>query len=221
MTANPTSGPTAYYNVTPTLPSGYVEMSGDVTQAQLAPGQLANLDAPRLPAGDDLREPDEERQPVHGRRDRDGHAAVRSPPQNYTVTGGSGSIPSLIPNGQYTLTATTSDGMLSAASVTQSVPNDYPTDLTSTFNLDLTRPNGTLSVTATSGGTPIAGVAITVTRRAERRHAHRHDRLDAASRTSRSRARAGTPTYTVTGTYGAATFQQTGVYVTANQRRPT
>ena len=51
MTANQSSDPpTAYYSVAPSIPPGYDEMSDDITQAQLLPGQIKNLVDPRLPA---------------------------------------------------------------------------------------------------------------------------------------------------------------------------
>ena len=197
MTANPTSGPTAYYNVTPTLPSGYDEMSGDVTQAQLAPGQLANLTLRVYQPATIYVNLTKDGNPYTGDATVTVTPPSGSPPRTTRSSGGSGSIPNLIPNGQYSLTATTSDG-LQASSVTQSVPNDYPTDLTSTFNLDLTRPNGHAFGDRHSGGTPIAGVAITVTGGPELDHAHRARPTRPASRTSRP-SRPAPPTYTVIG----------------------
>jgi hypothetical protein len=212
MTANPTSGPTAYYSVTPTIPTGYEEMSGDVTQAQLAPGQLSNLTLRVYQPAT-----------IYVNLTKDGGAysgdatvtvtPPSGPPVNYTVSGGSGSIPDLIPNGQYTLSATTADG-LQATSVTQSVPNDYPSDLTSTFNLDLTRPNGTLSVTATNGGTPIGGVAITVT--GGPNSITLTATTDSSGVANFPTVPSGTATYTVSGSYGAASFSQSGITVHAN-----
>ena len=142
MTANPTSGPTAYYDVAATLPTGYVEMPDDVTEAQLGPGQISTLSMRIYQPSTIYVNLTKDGSPYTGTTT----VTVTPPsgsPQSYLVSGGTASIPGLIPNGQYTLTASTADGLV-ASSVTQSVPNDYATDNTSTFDLALTRPNGTL-----------------------------------------------------------------------------
>ncbi len=219
MTANPTSGPTAYYNVVPTLPPGYTEMGGDVKQAQLGPGQITNLS---------IRVYQQATIYVHltsGGSDYSGAATIKvtppsGGPQNYMVSGaanGEYSIGNLVPNGQYTVTASTAGGLISKA-VSQTVPNDYPSDLTSSFALDLAPPTGTLSITAVNGTTPIAGVAVTVT--------GGPSGVDLTGTTDPNgvvnfpSVPAGAAPYTITGTYGAATFQQTGITVATNTPTP-
>ncbi len=219
MTANPTSGPTAYYNVVPTLPPGYAEMPGDIKQAQLGPGQITNLSVRVYQPATIY---------VHltsGGSDYSGAATITVKPpsgssQGYAVSGdpnGEYSIPNQLPNGQYTLTASTAGGLISKA-VAQTVPNDYPTDLTSSFALDLAAPTGTLSVTAVNGGTPIAGVAVTVTGGPS--GVTLNGTTDPNGVVNFASVPAGAAPYTVTGTYGAATFQQTGITVATNTPTP-
>ena len=97
------------------------------------------------------------------------------------------------------------------------VPNAYPTDLTSTFNLALAQATGTLSVTAMNGTTPIAGASITVTGGPS--GVNLTGTTDANGVVNFPGIPAGSAPYTVTGTYGAATFQQTGVTVPSTARR--
>ncbi len=112
MTANPATGPTAYYNVVPTLPAGYVEMAGDVKQAQLGPGQITNLS---------IRVYQPATIYVHltsGGSNYTGNATVTvtpksGTPQNYSVggdPGGSYSITGINPNAEYTVTASNAGG---------------------------------------------------------------------------------------------------------------
>jgi Carboxypeptidase regulatory-like domain len=219
MTANPSSGPTAYYNVVPTLPPGYVEMSGDVKQAQLGPGQITNLS---------IRVYQPATIYVHltsGGSDYTGNATVTVTPkagaaQNYSVGGDPGgqyTIPNVNPNVEYTVVASNSAGLISQA-VDQYVPNDYPSDLTSSFNLDLAAPQGTLSVTTVNGTADIAGVAVTVTGGPS--GVHLTGTTDANGVVNFPAIPAGSAPYTITGTYGAATFQQTGITVATNQPTP-
>ena len=219
MTANPTSGPTAYYNVVPTLPTGYVEMSGDVKQTQLAPGQITNLS---------IRVYQPATIYVHltsGGSDYTGAATVKvtpssGSPQNYAVSGdphGQYTIPNLLPNAEYTVTASTAGGLISKA-ISQTVPNAYPTDLTSSFALDLAAPTGTLSVTTMNGSTLVPGVAVTVTGGPS--GITLTGTTDPNGVVNFPSVPAGSAPYTVTGTYGAATFQQTGVTVATNTPTP-
>ena len=219
MTANPSSGPTAYYNVVPTLPAGYVEMSGDVKQAQLGPGQITNLS---------IRVYQPATIYVHltsGGSDYTGNATVTVTPksgtaQNYSVGGDPGgqySIPNINPNVEYTVVASYSAGLISKA-VDQYVPNDYPSDLTSSFDLDLAAPQGTLSITAVNGSADIAGVAVTVTGGPS--GVNLTGTTDENGVVNFPSVPAGSAPYTITGTYGAATFQQTGITVATNQPTP-
>ncbi len=214
MAANPTSGSTMYYNVVPTIPPGYLEMLGDNKQAHLLPGQITNLSI-RL------------YQPATIYVNLTSSGATYTGPATITVTPASGtpqtypvsgsgaySITNLLPNSTYTVTASNSAGLISKA-VAQLVPNNYPSDLTSTFALDLAAPTGTMSVTALNGTTPIAGVGVTVTGGPS--GVTLNGTTDATGVANFPSIPAGTATYTVTGTYGAATFQKTGVTVATNQ----
>ena len=209
MTANTTSGPQEYYTVTPTLPTGYVEMSGDVTQASLNPGQLTNLALRVYQPATIIVNLTSGGSPYTG----SATVTVTPPsgsPQSFTVTGGSGSIGSLIPNGQYAVSASTTSGLV-ASTVTQTVPNDYPTDLTSTFNLALAQATGTLTVNAVNGTTPIAGASITVT--GGPNGVDLTGTTDANGVANFPSIPAGSTPYTVSGTYGATSFSQSGVTV--------
>ncbi|MFN8188488.1 MAG: carboxypeptidase-like regulatory domain-containing protein [Gaiellales bacterium] len=67
----------------------------------------------------------------------------------------------VVPGLQYTASATTLSS-LTTPSVTQYVPNNYPTDLSSTFNLTMP-PGGGINATVLQGGIALAGATVTVT----------------------------------------------------------
>ncbi len=135
----------------------------------------------------------------------------------YLVSGNAGglyTIANLVPS-LYTITASNSAGLISKA-VQQGIPDDYADGaLTSSIALDLAPPTGTMSVTALNGTTPIAGVAVKVTGGPS--GVTLNGTTDATGVVNFPSIPAGTATYTVTGTYGAATFQKTGVKVATNQ----
>ncbi len=164
LTANPTSGAQAYYDLTVTPPSGYTILSDDVSPStashvQLGPGQTWTTT---------IRAYQPATMTINVRQSGSPYAGSATVTvtssrgtNTYTVTGGSTTITGVVPGIQYTVSAQTSDGLVADA-VTRTVPDSYPTVLTSTFNLDLYRPTGTLRVTATKVGAPAAGAAVTV-----------------------------------------------------------
>ena len=223
MTANTTSGPQQYYTVAATPPPGYAEVltgpnvsaaDADVTQASLNPGQVTTLHLRVY-------------QPAtiivnltSGGSTYTGSATVKltppstygASPTSYVVTGGAATIANLIP-GQYSLTASTTSGLV-ASTVSQAVPTGYPPNLTSTFNLDLEQATGTLTVNAVNGTNPIAGANITVT--GGPNGVTLTGTTDANGVVNFPSVAAGSAPYTVSGTYGAQTFSQSGVTVPVN-----
>jgi hypothetical protein len=213
LTANPTSGSQAYYDVAATLPAGYVELSSDVTQTQLAPGQQETLILSVYQPATIYVNLTQNGNPYTG-----GATLTVTPPsgpaQNYTVASGSSSatIANQIP-GQYTISASAAGGSLINNGVTQTVPSSYPSDLTSTFAMPLIAPTGTIKVTATQGGSPLAGSTVTVTGGPS--SVNVSGVTDASGILSFAGLTAGAG-YTVKLTSGAQTVQQTNVSVVGN-----
>lgn len=88
--------------------------------------------------------------------------------ETFSVTGGSAAITAvageqIVPSVQYTAEAWTTGFPLCATPVTQYVPDDYPSVLTSTFTLTLGPcPSGNVNVTVTWGGSPAPGATVTL-----------------------------------------------------------
>jgi hypothetical protein len=90
--------------------------------------------------------------------------------QTFTVSGGTAAVTAvsgeqILPNVQYTVEAWTTSGTpLCTTPQTQYVPDDYPTDLTSTFTLTFGNcPSGDIAVHVTWGGSvPAAGATVTL-----------------------------------------------------------
>jgi len=89
--------------------------------------------------------------------------------QTFAVSGGSAAITAvngeqIVPSVQYTADAWTTGGVpLCATPVTQYVPDNYPTVLTSTYTLVLGAcPSGSVGVTVTWGGSPAPGATVTL-----------------------------------------------------------
>jgi type II secretory pathway pseudopilin PulG len=169
LTANPTSGSQAYYDLTASL-SGYVTLADDVPPAaaahvQLAPGQTFNT-AIRIykPAtiyvfldnADGSSYPGDATITVSSAR---GSEVLSYTGSSLTITTVNGEP--VVPGIEYTVSAVTSGG-LPADPVTQYVPDDYPTDLTSTFTVSLP-PLAPLAVTVMQGGSPVVGAFVTAT----------------------------------------------------------
>jgi type II secretory pathway pseudopilin PulG len=174
LTANPTSGAQAYYDISTTVP-GYTTLKDDLSpaaaaHAQLAPGQTFNT-VLRVykPATINVLV-----NTAAGGGPYTGTATVTigSPrtTQSFTVTGGSLSVNALngeplVPGLAYTVSAQTAAGNYAAA-LTATVPNAYPTDLTSTFTLTLSAATYTTSSLTvkvqTAAGAPVKGARVEV-----------------------------------------------------------
>jgi type II secretory pathway pseudopilin PulG len=174
LTANPTSGAQAYYDISAVAP-GYTTLKDDVSpaaaaHAQLAPGQTFNtvLRVYRPATINVLVNTAAGGGPYTGTAT----VTIGSPrtTQSFTVTGGSLSVTALngepiVPGLPYTVSAQTTAGNYAPA-VTATVPNAYPTDLTSTFTLMLsatTYTTSTLTVKVqTSSGAAVKGARVEV-----------------------------------------------------------
>ena len=168
LTPNPVSGATAYYDLSASY-SGYVTLSDDVSpgtaaHVQVAPGQTLNT-AIRI------YRPAELTVEVH-RADGSNYPGIGT----VTVSSSRGSETfaysgsdlvlttlngePIVPTLEYTVSAQL--GALTPTPVTQYVPDDYPSDLTSTITLAV--PDyATLAVTVTQGASPAAGAAVSIT----------------------------------------------------------
>ena len=168
LTPNPVSGGTAYYDLSASY-SGYVTLSDDVSpgtaaHVQVAPGQTLNT-AIRI------YRPAELTVEVH-RADGSNYPGVGT----VTVSSSRGSETfaysgsdlvlttldgePIVPTLEYTVSAQL--GALTPTPVTQYVPDDYPSDLTSTITLAVPA-YATLAVTVTQGASPAAGAAVSIT----------------------------------------------------------
>jgi type II secretory pathway pseudopilin PulG len=168
LTPNPVSGATAYYDVSASS-SGFVTLSDDVApgtaaHVQVAPGQTLNT-AIRIyrPATLTVQVETAGGSAYTG----SGLVTVSSSrgAETFAYTGSSMTLTSIngepiVPTLQYTVSG--QFGGLTPTPVTEYVPDDYPSDLTSTMTLTL--PDfATLAVTVTQGGAPAAGASVSVT----------------------------------------------------------
>ena len=183
LTANPTSGATAFYNLTMTPPSGYTLLKDDdiaLTPAstnahiQLAPSQIFPSQL-RIYKGSTI---NVVLQNASNGTTYSGNATVAlsttlrgsATSQNYSypsafpaTTFSAEKIipsPSNVATGGYT--ASVSNGFWAPTVTNSTVPNNYPSDLTSTFTLSGYQ-TATLSVTVMSGGSPVSGATVSVT----------------------------------------------------------
>jgi type II secretory pathway pseudopilin PulG len=174
LTANPTSGAQAYYDISTTVP-GYTTLKDDLSpaaaaHAQLAPGQTFNtvLRVYKPATINVLVNTAAGGGPYAGTAT----VTIGSPrtTQSFTVTGGSLSVNALngeplVPGLAYTVSAQTAAGNYAAA-LTATVPNAYPTDLTSTFTLTLSAATYTTSSLTvkvqTAAGAPVKGARVEV-----------------------------------------------------------
>jgi prepilin-type N-terminal cleavage/methylation domain-containing protein len=174
LTPNPTTGAQAYYDLSVTAP-GYQTLKDDLSPStaahvQLAPGQTFSTSLRvykpstitvnvRDAAGAPYTQP--------------ATVTIGSPRavQSFTVTTGSLSVTQLggeyiVPGLRYSVAASTSTGLFSGTAAT-TVPNNYPTDLTSSFTVGLgATPYTTRSVTwrvVNSGGAAVPGARVEVT----------------------------------------------------------
>ena len=179
LTANPTSGPTAFYNLSMTPPGGYTLLKDDdIVQTpasanahvQLAPSQVFPTTL-RVYKGSTI---DVVLQNASTGTTYSGNATVTlsttlrgspasqalSYPGGFPTTTflGEKIIPTSGVAGQYT--AAVSNGFY-ATSVTQNVPSNYPTNLNQTFTLS-GYPTGSLTATVTWAGTPVSGATVSL-----------------------------------------------------------
>ncbi len=188
LTANPTSGPTAYYNLSMTPLSGYTLLKDDDiaktptaanAHIQLAPSQTFPTTL-RVYKGSTISvvlQDQSTSSTYTGNATVTLSTTLRGTPtsQNYSYSGGplstttfpSGAssepiipAPSPIITGGYT--ASVSNGFFATSVNKATVPNAYPSDLTSTFTLT-GYPTGTLTATVTWAGSPVSGAVVTLT----------------------------------------------------------
>jgi hypothetical protein len=171
LTANPTSSD--YYNVSITPPSGWeVLTEDDITktpsstsaQVSLAPGQtFTTLLHVYRPATIYVNLKNSTDNSTYTGNATVTVSSTRGS-QTFAYTGSTLTIQTIngekvVPGLSYTVS--TSSGFASTA-VTQLVPNNYPTDLTSNFTV-LGLATGTVQATVTWGGTPVQNAQVTVT----------------------------------------------------------
>lgn len=173
LTANPTSGAQAYYNLILTPPSGYTVLKDDdialtststSARVQLAPGQTfvtslrvyqgCTINVQLLDLGTGL--------PYTGTA----NVTVQSSRGSQTFAYSNGMAPvtqiageKVVPGLSYTVMV--ANGFF-ATQVVKAVPNNYPTDLTSLFSLS-GYPTGTVTSTVTWGGTAVSGASVQLT----------------------------------------------------------
>ena len=172
LTANPTSGAQAYYNLILTPPSGYTVLKDDDVSltptaanahVQLAPGQTfvtslrvyqgCTINVQLIDQSTGLAYTGNATVTVQSSRGS----------QTFAYAGGMAPITQLagekvVPGLTYTVMVA---GGFYATAMAQTVPNNYPTDLTSTFAL-AGYPTGTVTSTVTWGGTAVSGASVTL-----------------------------------------------------------
>ena len=168
LTPNPTANcPSDCYDLTAAL-SGYVQLDAP-TRVNVGPGQTA---APTIqiyrPSTINVQLRDTGGSPYTGTASVKLTSARNGATQTFSVTGGSAAITTvageqIVPSVQYTAEAWTTGTPLCATPVTQYVPDDYPSVLTSTFVITLGGcPAGNVAVTVTWGGAPAPGATVTL-----------------------------------------------------------
>jgi prepilin-type N-terminal cleavage/methylation domain-containing protein len=170
LTANPTINcPPDCYDLTGSL-FGYVQLDSP-TQVNVAAGQTAT---PTIqiykPSTLNVFLKDTLGLPYTGTVSLKMTTARTGASQTFSVTGGSTAITAvngeqIVPSVQYTAEAYTvgSPLPLCATPVTKYVPDNYPTVLTSTFNLVMGAcPSGSVVATVTWGGLPVSGATVTL-----------------------------------------------------------
>jgi type II secretory pathway pseudopilin PulG len=172
LTANPTSGAQAYYNLILTPPSGYTVLKDDDVsltptspnaRVQLSPGQTWTTSL-RVYQGCTINVQlvDQTTGLAYT-----GNATVTVQSsrgsQSFAYSGGMAPITQIagekvVPGLTYTVMVA---GGFYATNVAKVVPNNYPTDLTSTFALN-GYPTGTVTSTVTWGGAAVSGASVTL-----------------------------------------------------------
>ena len=159
---NPTTGPTAYYNVTVVPPAGYV-VNPDLsaTQLQLDPSEIIGPKVIQVykPATIDVTLKNADGTTYTGNADVTVSSTYGS--ATYPVSGGTLTVSNLKPASDYTIYALKPNGV-SAEAVAQTVPEDYPTVMTKSFVLTFP-PIGSVTVNVTWGGDNVPGATVTLT----------------------------------------------------------
>jgi hypothetical protein len=184
LTANPTSGATAYYNLSLTPPAGYTLLKDDdIAQTpnstnahiQLAPSQIFPSTM-RIYKGSTITVALQDQgtgTTYAGNATVTLSTTLRGSPASQTLSYSGGPVstttfagekvipaPSSLITGGYT--ASVSNGFYATAVTKTTVPNSYPSDLNSTFTLT-GYPTGTMTATVTWAGNPVASCSNCVT----------------------------------------------------------
>jgi type II secretory pathway pseudopilin PulG len=169
LTANPTSGSQAYYDLSVTPPTGYTALSDDVSPSsaahvQLSPGQTFNtvlrvyqgctIFVQLTNASDGSAYTGNANVTVSSSRGSQTFSYTGSP---LTITQIAGE--NVVPGLSYTVM--TANGFYST-STSKTVPNNYPSDLTSTFAVS-GYATGSVTSTVTWGGAAVSGATVTLT----------------------------------------------------------
>ncbi len=168
LTPNATATcPSDCYDLTASL-GGYVQLNSP-TRLNVGPGQTA---APTIqifrPATINLVVRDSGGSPYTGTTSVKLTSARNGATQTFSVSGGSAAITTLageqiVPSVQYTAEAWTNGTPMCSTPVTQYVPDNYPTVLTSTMVVTLgSCPAGNVNVTVNWGGSPAPGATVTL-----------------------------------------------------------
>ncbi len=169
LTPNATATcPSDCYDLTASL-SGYVQLNSP-TRLNVGPGQTASPTIQIFrPATINLVVQNSGGSPYTGTATVKLTSARNGATQTYSVSGGSGVVTTLageqiVPSVQYTAEAWTTGGSPQCATpVTQYVPDDYPTVLTSTMVVRLGNcPSGNVNVTVNWGASPAPGATVTI-----------------------------------------------------------
>ncbi len=173
LTPNPLTGPTAYYDLT-VSDTGYVTFAGDVppeaaAHVQLAPSQTLST-AIRIfkPATIILQMVNADGSPYTGTATVKVTSGLTGVTKTIVVTGGSATLTDLkgdpiVPGVTYTVKGLKANGQC-ADPAPRYVPDDYPTDLTTTFVLTWGAcPSGTLAVNVQQLGLNVPGATVDVT----------------------------------------------------------
>jgi prepilin-type N-terminal cleavage/methylation domain-containing protein len=225
LTANPTSGPTAFYDVTATK-SGFITYVDDrvplaTAHRQLAPSQEDSTTI-RLyrPATIDVVLQDSGGAPYTGPTTVKLTSQRTGTTQTYTASGsGSLSITAFagepVVPGDFTVRAFTSTG-LCADAVQRYVPDDYPTDMSASYTLQLQScPSGAITVNATQLGGPADGATVEVSG-GPNDFAPIVQTANASGSTTFGTLPSGTDPYTITVTRLGETATTTAVVVTGS-----
>ena len=184
LTANPTSGATAYYNLGLTPLAGYTLLKDDdiaqtpsssTAHVQLAPSQIwpTSLRVYKGSTVTVVLQNQATGTTYTGNATVTLSTTLRGAAASKTLSYSGGPVstntfasepiipsPSALVSGGYT--AAVSNGFLATAVTKATVPNTYPTDLTSTFTL-VGYPTGTLAANVTWAGVAVSGATVTLT----------------------------------------------------------